>query len=154
MALWLATGATSQGQLGIGNRNDIPMTSVAVPVGPFQGTVIGVRASRTITVLWTATQLYVVGFFNGGNFGGDRLYSDDRESVSLLVAPFSLFTLALTTTEQIVNVYVVGPNNAIMVHLASGLTLTSATQSAGNFPNYAYRTSEDISGDAAVSWIW
>ena len=142
-------GRNFSGSLGIGNTNDIPMTSVAVPVGPFQGTVIGVRTARLTTVLWTATQLYVAGFYSANNFGGDRLYSDDRQSITTASAP-TVFTLALTTTEQIVNVYVVEPANAIMVHLASGLTLISGfDQPVPNFPSYAYRTSEDISGDAA-----
>ena len=142
-------GENSSGQLGIGNTNDIPVTSISVPTGAFQGRVLGVRIQSRVTVLWTATELYVTGFFNSENFGGDMIYSEDRQSISVPVAPSTSFSLVLTTTEQINNVYMVGDNNAIMVHLESGLTLTSAFEQVGTFPDYAYRTSEDISGDAA-----
>ena len=140
-------GENTLGALGIGNTNDIPVTAIATPTGPFQGTVLGVRSRRATSVLWTATQVYVTGTYNATTFGGDRAYSEDRQS---LTSTPSVFNLVLTTTEQIVNVFVVGTSNAIMVHLASGLTLTSAfEQPAVGFPDYAFRTSEDISGDAA-----
>ena len=137
-------GDNSQGQLGLGNTNNIPITSIAVPAGPFQGTVLGVRCSSNIGVVWTSNELYIAGNYNSFTYGGDMVYAEDRQSVGAL-SRTGPFRLALTTSEPIVNVYMVSNIHALMVQLQSGLTLTSAADLG--ITNYAFRTSEDISGD-------
>ena len=139
-------GENSDGQLGLGNMNDIPITSIAVPTGPFQGTVLGVRNLGSASFLWTPNELYVAGNYASFSYGGDRVYAEDRQSVGTPNRNNG-FQLALTTNEPIVNVYIVSNLNAVMVHLQSGLTLVSAVETGA--PRYSWRTSEDISGDAA-----
>ena len=139
-------GENSQGELGLGNGNDIPITSISVPAGPFQGSVLGVRSQGSVSFLWTSNELYVAGNYASFSYGADRVYAEDRGSVSVPVR-FVPFALALTTSEPIVNVYIVSNLNAVMVHLQSGLTLVSAVETGT--PRYSWRTSEDISGDAA-----
>ena len=139
-------GENSDGQLGLGNINDIPITSIAVPTGPFQGTVLGVRNLGSASFLWTSNELYVAGNYASFSYGGDRVYAEDRQSVGTPNRNNG-FQLALTTNEPIVNVYIVSNLNAVIVHLQSGLTLVSAVETGT--PRYSWRTSEDISGDAA-----
>ena len=138
-------GGNTFNQLGLGNSNDIPVTSIAVPTGPFQGSVVGVRGANSTTVLWTTNQLFLTGRFEAFEYGGEMVYNEDRQSTRTLnrIGPFQL---ALTVNEPIVNVSFFS-TNAIVVHLQSGLALTSAQELSANFPQYAWRTSEDISGD-------